>query len=207
MTFTKKTYLILLTLILAYPLTAQQVKRHEISIGFGLSEDATFYKIVEKMIADMFTFENDVTINDKKKSGFYLSYKYLFNKRWSAGATLTYKYSKEEQNVNTIINTTKKTKRVKYSQNYYGINLESQYTYLNRRIFRMYALGGVGVYTCKEFFRKTENGKQHHFSDYTTKLTYQISPLCFELGTYIGAKMEYGYGYKGIGSIGLYLRL
>ncbi len=185
---------------MASPLIAQKEKKdkkHEISVGLGISGGEMPDRILKDIISGMSGAENNFSTDDKKRSGFYLSYKYHFNKRWSAGTTLTYKHLTKEKSVNTT--------ETKYRQNFYGINLECQYTYLNKRMFRMYALGGIGVYTCRESLRIVEKADQNRTSDHTTDFTYQISPLCFEIGTNIGFKMEYGYGYKGIGSAGVYV--
>lgn len=194
----RKILLIFCVIAITCPLAGQNNKKHELSIGLGISGGKMPDKVLKDVITGMLNIENRFSTDDKKRSGFYLSYKYHLNERWSAGTTLTYKHLTQKRSSNTI--------EARYIQNFYGINLECQYTYLSRRIFRMYVLGGAGIYTCKESLRRTENTKPAHSSEQTTDFTYQISPLCFEIGTNIGLKMEYGYGYKGIGSLGAYIR-
>ena len=191
----KKILLLLLILTATCQLMAQNQKKNELSIGFGFS--ANDVNFIEQIVLELTDIENQFETNDKKRSGFYLSYKYHFSKRWAAGTTLTYKHRKRERTTNEA--------NAKYIQNFYGANLEGQYTYIQKRVFRMYALAGIGIYTCDETLRKygTETSK---IANHTAAFTYQISPVCLEVGANIGGKLEYGYGYKGIGSIGLYVR-
>lgn len=192
----KKILLLLLVLTAACQLMAQsEKKKNEISIGFGVS--ANDVNFVEQLILELTDIEDQLDTNDKKRSGFYLSYKHHITNRWAAGATLTYKYRNRERTSNETT--------AKYSQSFYGINLEGQYTYIQKRIFRMYALAGIGIYTCNEVLRKY-GAEPSKLTEHTTAFTYQISPVCLELGTNIGGKLEYGYGYKGIGSLGFFVR-
>lgn len=193
----KRTCLALLAFTLSCSLAAQVDKKNEISIGIGISSNEIPHNAIKNIISDMFNGESKISTNDKKRSGFYGSYKYRINKSWALGSTVTYKYFKQESTFDGIYS--------KYTQNFYGINLECQYTYLTKRVFRMYVLAGTGVYTCKESF-KIFGEEERKASTQATAFTYQLSPLCFEVGTTIGAKLEYGYGYKGIASAGFYMR-
>lgn len=189
---------LLYVLAVLSPLSAQEIKKHDLTIGLGISGGEMPKKVLKDIVNETLNSEHNFSTDDKKRSGFYLSYKYRFNQRWSAGTTLNYKQLTEKKASNAI--------DAKYSQNFYGLNLEAQYYYLNKTYFRMYILGGVGIYTCKESLRKIKNANKDRTTDHTTSFTYQISPLCFEVGTDLGLRMEYGYGYKGIGSIGVYTR-
>lgn len=191
----RKLFLLLLALAATCQLMAQEGKKSEISIGIGFSADDINF--VKQILLTMQDIDHKLEVDDKKRSGFYLLYKYCLNKRWAVGTTLTYKGRKKEQ--------TSGDDRAKYTQNYFGINLEGRYTYFYKRIFRMYALAGVGVYTCHEKLRRY-GSNEIKLTNNTTNFTYQISPLCLEIGTNIGGKLEYGYGYKGIASAGFYIR-
>lgn len=193
----RKVFFTLLMIACASSLTAQSSKKHELSIGVGISSGELPNNLLENGITEMLGGENQISTDDKKRSGFYVSYKYHFNKRWALGTSLTYKHLKKENTQNNLT--------AKYRQNFYGINVEGQYTYLSKRIFRMYALVGAGIYICKEQLRWLGDVESSG-SDRTIDFTYQVSPLCFEVGRNVGAKMEYGYGYKGIGSVGFYVR-
>lgn len=197
----KKALLLLLVLTFATNLIAQQEERklgkNEFSVGLGIASDAFPESMLEELFSTLLSKELNSSIDDKKRSGFYFGYKYYFNGRWALGSTLTYKHMYKSR--------TKNETKQKYTQSFYGINLEGRYTYLNKRIFRMYAVAGAGIYNCREVLRKSGD-EPLRATDNTVKFTYQLSPLCLELGTNVGGRMEYGYGYKGIGSIGFYVR-
>ncbi|WP_455672811.1 outer membrane beta-barrel protein [Phocaeicola sp.] len=193
----KRTILLLSALILSCHLMAQpDIRRNEFAFGIGYAEGITNMFSGEKIIEYILRKDWKST-NDKKHSGLYLSYKYHFNSRWALGTTLTHKGKNQEGRFNE--------ERSKYAIKFYGVNLEGQYTYYNHRIIRMYALAGAGVYTCKEKLR-TSGTKNSEEKETTTGFTYQVSPLCVEVGTYVGIKAEVGYGYKGIIGMGLYYR-
>ncbi len=176
----KKIFLLLLALTAAYQLIAQsEKKKNELSIGYGVSADDVNF--IKQLLLELTDIENQFETNDRKRSGFYLSYKYHFAKRWAVGATLTYKHRYREQRSNEAI--------AKYTQNFYGINLEGQYTYIQKRIFRMYALAGIGIYTCNETLRRY-GAQTDKLTEHTTAFTYQLSPVCLEFGTNIGGKVE-----------------
>lgn len=192
----KKALVALLILTLAgQSLKAQNIKKNELNIGFGMSSNELPNNLLKNGLLDMIG-KGQVNTDDKRHSGWFLSYKYNFNEKWALGSSVTYKYYYKEKTKNEI--------KSKYTQNYLGIALEGQYSFFRRRDFRMYSLVGAGACICRESFH---NGETHtKASDNSTRFTYQISPLCFEFGNNYGIKLEYGYGYKGIGAIGAFVR-
>lgn len=178
-------------------------RKHEFTLGLGLSKDVfsslSIDKIFSNIIADMLskelTYHNTKATN---RSGFHLGYAYNFNQRWAVGATLFYKVYDKSHSRYQVEST--------YKENFYGGAIEGRYTYLNKRVFRMNSLLGVGIYGYHQEWKRRDQDTAERVSDTSTKFTYQISPLCMEIGTFIGLKLEYGYGYKGIASGGLYYK-
>lgn len=175
-------------------------RKNELSIGFGITNDAkiNWIKEIDKIISADDLHENT---NAMRHSGMFIAYKRHINSRWAVGATAFYKTSDKSR--------TRGESHEKYSQDYYGLAAEGQYRYLRRGFFSLYGLVGGAVYTCKEDYSESQSDKQS-MSEHRThspKWAFQLSPVGIELGKNIGGKIELGYGYKGIVSGAFFVKL
>lgn len=198
-------YIVCAALCLAWPVVAGAQKsvsygKHDLSIGLGLSTDVFNNMNLRHIVGVMTSFDeidNDDT-NATARSGYFLSYRYHFDRPWTVGATVFYKPYKENLGQDKTDN--------HYWQYLTGLTFEGTYTYVNKRVFRMYALAGTGPYWVRQKWQHTEKEATTCDTQSSVRLTWQLSPLCLEVGKSVGIRMEYGYGYKGIGSLSLYAR-
>ncbi|PWN71462.1 hypothetical protein C1631_002215 [Chryseobacterium phosphatilyticum] len=172
------TAVFLLFLIAGSSLFKAQIKgSSEIKIAYGLGTSTDFINAFSTI------FTLGYGPHEKRNSGaFIVEYQYAIKDKWTIGTDLVY-----QQITNEYFDAS-----VEKSHNY-TIAIKSDYNYVSKPKFRMYS--GVGLGITLEKSRNPLRSNSH--------FNFQLTGLGIRLGGQLGVNAELGFGYKGIGNIGL----
>ena len=172
-----KTTCLLLLIVGSNVIKAQSKGSSEIKIAYGLGTTTDFINA----FSSVFTFGYG-PYETENSGAFVVEYNYAIKDKWIIGTDLSYQQVTREYS----------DKSSEKSHNY-TFAVKSNYNYISKPKFRIYSGIGLGL-----TLEKSRNPLQNvsHFN-------YQLTGLGIRLGGRLGVNAEVGFGYKGIGNIGL----
>lgn len=196
----RKTFTRILFAILFFGATSAgaQSKKHEISVGVG---DWTSNQI-GAIISDGFLMAFTVGIYSANAKYLLpaanISYRYAVRPRIAVGGTLVYNcvtaeaYMEEERYGDVWTN-------------YYTVAAEATFQYNQGDRFKFYGFVGLGATICEGRIKKVSSAGTDRAT--TCYINFQITPVGFKFGNSWGGFVEFGFGYKGMLSGGMFVRL
>jgi hypothetical protein len=173
-------------------------RKHEISVGFGIWSTSNLAFGFGDSFANVFDVAGAVKFKEQTASPVYhANYKYLLTPRFNIGGTLTFGSETGKGLVGNQYDG-------KLKRHYSNIAAEVSYNYINKKSFKMYALGGLGYLYLNQSYTPENREKD---SQSLHAVDFQISPLCVKVGDKIGGYFEAGFGYKGIVNAGIFYKL
>lgn len=194
----KKGYLLLLCTFLYFAAANAQYKKHEIEIGIGIWNLNEVTNIASTITVPSVP-TGTMMEGGKSFGSIHVNYKYRLHERISAGGTFAYDYS----SANAVLN---HYPIGSFNMTHYTLAAEADYTYLNFKYFKMYALAGIGGTLYDMDYMDGVNSNK---DDDNTSLhfTFQLTPIGLKFGDTFGGFLEIGFGYRGIFNAGLFIRL
>jgi hypothetical protein len=170
-------------------------RKHEISVGFGIWSTSNLAFGFGDSFANSFDFAGAVKFKEQAASPVYhVNYKYLLTPRFNIGGTLIFGTETGKGMIGNQYDG-------KLSRHYSNLAVEASYKYINKKYFKMYALGGIGYLYLSQTY-KPENREKDRQSLHA--IDFQVSPFCVKVGDKIGGYFEAGFGYKGIVNAGVF---
>jgi hypothetical protein len=168
----------LLFLILGSNLCISQVKgSSEIKMAYGLGTTTDFVNVFSTV------FTLGYGPYEKRNSGaFIIEYNYAIKDKWVIGTDFVYQQITREY-----------SDHVSEKSHNYTMAVKSDYNYISKSKFRMYS--GVGLGLTME--------KNRNPSESISHVNFHLTGLGIRLGGRLGVNAEVGFGYKGIGNVGL----
>lgn len=195
-----KKLILALVCLLAATLSLQaqdRLKHHEIAVGYGFLGTSEMIGIFSDVLATAITGGNYAKTDNKWSGNLIASYKFTPTSRLGLGLTYAHTRNSADIAVHNVPSGTSTT-------NYHTLAAEAQYNYINRTFFRLYAVVGAGITSYTERYEpnagSTEKNTAGHFN-------FQVSPIGIKFGNRIGGMAEAGFGYKGLFSAGLFVRM
>ncbi|MFS4467502.1 hypothetical protein [Maribacter sp. 2210JD10-5] len=188
---------IVYALVFSATAIAQEKGTSEISFGYG---GATSYE-VENTLGDMLSTIitlGTVSYDDVEYTGaFHAKYKYAIIDNLLVGISGVYEEAEDKERFGSA-NVAKRKSRI------YSIALESDYSYINRKHFKVYSGVGLGYRMVDTKSKPTAASTDTKISNERTHgLAYHINGIGIRAGRAIGVFVEVGYGYRGIINAGL----
>lgn len=176
-------------------------QNHQISAGAGLLSTNAAFSILSKIGQNLSgsVFNGTTTTNGKFFGEFRGTYAYSPLKWLAIGTTFSYANASHDHVKNKVI-------VGHQTVNYYTFGAETSFYYMRKDHVRLYGLLGAGVTMMNQEDRMkstnyTENRNYNYFN-------FQISPIGIEAGAEnFGGFFELGFGYRGLLSIGAFVRL
>lgn len=177
-------------------------QKHQISPGFGVLTTNSFLDIISNVGKNTVggVIDGSKLKNKRYVGDFRISYAYDISNSFSMGMTLSYlKASGDYYKSGEFVG----DQRI----NYYSVGADATFYYMKKTHIKMYGLIGVGASFVDEEDRSVvPEGKNTDNS--FAYINFQISPFGIAAGgERIGAFAEFGFGYRGLFSTGLYVRL
>lgn len=195
-----KKLILALAALLTVTISAQaqdRLKHHEIAAGYGFLGTSEMISIFSDVLATAITGGNYSKTDNKWSGNLIASYKFTPTNRLALGLTYAYTRNTATINVHDVPSGTSTT-------NYHTLAAEVQYNYISREYFRLYSGVGAGITSYTERYEpnagSTEKNTAGHFN-------FQLSAIGIKFGNRIGAMAEAGFGYKGLLSAGLFVRM
>lgn len=195
-----KKLIVVLICLLPATLSAQaqdRLKHHEISAGYGFLGTSELVGIFSDILATTITGGNYSKTDNKWSGNLIASYKFTPTSRLGLGITYAHTRNTATINVHDVPSG-------KSTTTYHTLAAEVQYNYISREYFRLYSGVGAGITSYTEKYEpntgSTEKNTAGHFN-------FQISAIGIKFGNSIGAMAEVGFGYKGLFSAGLFVRM
>ena len=194
---------------------AQELSRHQISVGHGFSTHADVKEISDENTDYEYYWDNIDQIKEnyglRTSGAFKIGYGYAASKHWTFGLDLSYenqgmrqlsflytKHIKEEDNDYRRWDCKKEIGKLK--RHIFSILPYAQVYWFKRKV-SMYSRTAFGIHCNIENYERHKNDKEintyKHFACH-------ISPVGIEFGLHgIKAYIETGYGYQGMIQAGL----
>lgn len=130
-------------------------------------------------------------------SGYTSHFGYAVKDNWMVGGTITC----QSISRNLLVN---KKQSGKDSSKAYTFAVETDYRYVSKPMIQMYSGLGIGFSSVKSNYTldsslKREGGN----SDSFTYFSYHVTALGLRVGKKLAGIAEFGFGYKGIASLGI----
>ena len=156
-----------------------------------------FFSVTKNVIGGL--AGSDTKLENQKMIGeFRLGYAYYPIERVSIGATVSLL-----QTISDAVSNG--TTTGDFSSTYLTFAGESSVTYFSRRNFRLYGLLGAGITNMNSKY--SADATAGNDTDGTTFFNFHVSPIGVTFGNQFGGTAEFGFGYRGIVSLGVYYRL
>lgn len=193
----KKFFLFILSSVFILSSLKAQEYEHEIELGVGVWSSnqivTAFSDIIVTALPLGIKMENSTDIGE-----FHLGYKYSMTERFGLGSIFSFNYGYADGAVNSI-------KTGEFKRYFYTIAVEGDFKYIDNPNFKLYSLLGLGVtYYHQNYKEIGSNGTEKNDELY---FNFQITPIGVKFGNRIGGFVEAGFGYRGILSAGLFVRL
>jgi len=174
-----------------------RLKHHEIAVGYGFLGTSEMIGIFSDVLATAITGGNYSKTDNKWSGNLIASYKFTPTSRLGLG--ITYAHTR-----NTAIINIHDVPSGKATTNYHTLAAEVQYNYISRGYFRLYSGVGAGITSYTEKYEPNSGSKEKNTAGH---FNFQVSPIGVKLGNRIGGMAELGFGYKGLFSAGLFVRM
>lgn len=177
-------------------------QKHQISPGFGVLTTNSFLDIISNVGKNTVggVIDGSKLKNKRYVGDFRISYAYDISNSFSMGMTLSYlKASGDYYKSGEFVG----DQRI----NYYSVGADATFYYMKKTHIKMYGLIGVGASFVDEEDRSVVPEEKITDNSFAY-INFQISPFGIAAGgERIGAFAEFGFGYRGLFSTGLYVRL
>lgn len=190
-----KRLLLISALLYSVVINAQE-KKSEFDFGVGFVSSNQVIGTLSNVIISGINPNID-SFNEKYYGPYYVGYRYSIANRVSIGLMFIYDFTKADAKDGEV-------KVGKFNNTYYTGVLELDFKYINTDNFKLYSLigGGATIYHQKY----SEIGGTKHVNSINFA-NFQFTPIGIKFGDRFGGYLEAGFGYKGILSAGLFLRL
>ena len=172
-------------------------QEHEISAGMGLGSTT---QILDEFLsfgsAFSAVFFNTSYLDKTKNLGeFRLAYAYTPKEKWHFGVAFSYNRSefdalKSGEKLGEQTNT------------YYTAAGEATFSFLKKESLRLYVLWGAGATFGSA--KKTKYANENIVRSHGTMFNFQITPIGISYGKQWGGFAEFGFGYRGLLSFGVF---
>lgn len=190
----KKTFLLLVFVVIFAGKNSAQEQQHEVYAGYGLLSSNELVDAFSSILATTLTGGSYKTNNSQSIGNILIGYKYLPNRRIAVGASYAYNSRSADVMSGDVKNGDLKRK-------YQTLAGEFEFRYIAKGHFKLYSSLGAGVTLYDETY--TSNTREVEEND-NIFFNFQVSALGFKFGDRIGGFAEVGLGYKGILSAGLF---
>lgn len=176
---------------------AQEKGTSELSFGYGAETSNEIGNAVGDVLTTIITL-GTVSYEDAKYTGaFHAKYKYAVADNLLLGVSGAYEKAEDKERFGSDIVAERKSK-------IYSVALESDYSYINTKHFRVYSGAGLGYRMVNIRSRPTTASTNTKTSNERTHgLAYHINGIGIRAGGTIGVFAEVGYGYRGLVNAGL----
>ncbi|MFC5045817.1 hypothetical protein ACFSTE_19860 [Aquimarina hainanensis] len=205
---TIKVITFLVVAISSYATYAQESKKHEVKIGLGLPSSSLIFKNSIKSAdlgKDFRISQGFNKLESDFKSGtgtLYLAYNHSVSERFQLGLFVSYEQIKDDIVERQLVSD-RKNLLGKREQEHGTIAIEANYKYLNKDWFKLYSGLGLGFTNVKEDFRSSANSSAVSYKKNENLINFHVTALGVRFGKRLGVSLEAGYGYKGIGNVGI----
>src|SRR5690554_1632181 len=177
-------------------------QKHQISPGFGVLTTNSFLDIISNVGKNTVggVIDGSKLKNKRYVGDFRISYAYDISNSFSMGMTLSYlKASGDYYKSGEFVG----DQRI----NYYSVGAEATFYYMKRDHIKLYGLLGGGATMMNKEDRPKDPNEEASQRNHAY-FNLQISPFGIAAGgKKIGAFAEFGFGYRGMFSTGMYFRL
>lgn len=177
-----------------------EFKKHEFCVSYGLISTERVVSVADNALTLVFTWGEIEKRNARYTGAIFLTYRYSFNDKVSFGITGGIDNEKGDY-------VQGHTKVGDYKRATYTTAMELKYTYSDRKVVKIYCLGGLGYTFANQKGSYTyvsgiiegtgnENSNKGH-------INFQLSPVGLRIGKRLAGFVELGFGYKGIFNTGI----
>lgn len=177
--------------------TAQDYKKHELGLGIGVwSTSNIVFGFADAFAGSLLVGDREFR-NRSSSPVVHVGYKHWIGKRFGIGLTFaTGTGSSQLYDNNVLVGNVNRF--------YTTIAAESVFNYVNKDFFKVYALLGGGALFINQKYSPV-NGSNNRETN--VNFDFQITPVGAKIGRNIGFYAELGFGYKGIISSGLFIKI
>lgn len=174
-----------------------KLKHHEISAGYGFLGTSELIGTFSDILATTITGGNYSKTDNKWSGNLIVAYKFTPSSRLGLGITYAHTRNTATINIHDVPSG-------KSTTTYHTLAAEVQYNYISREYFRLYSGVGAGITSYTEKYKPNTGGTEKNTAGH---FNFQISAIGIKFGNSIGAMAEVGFGYKGLLSAGLFVRM
>lgn len=176
---------------------AQEKGTSELSFGYGAVTSNEIENALGDVLTTIITL-GTVSYEDANYTGaFHAKYKYAVANNLLLGISGAYEEAEDKQKFGKDIVSQRKSK-------IYSVAVESDYSYINTKHFRVYSGAGLGYRMVDIKSRPITASTNTKISNERTHgLAYHINGIGIRAGGIIGVFAEVGYGYRGLVNAGL----
>lgn len=187
--------------ISVFKVNAQKTNRNELRAGYS---DATWLVVTDALgeaigNAGTAVLSGSTFKNAKSKSNGVIEAGYRNQLTKDIKIGIDVGYLKIDKTSNFENNTTKAITSIKRHTDYLLVMPMAEFSYLKTSVINLYATAGAGAIFYKS--KEVENTKASKIKG--AGFAFQIDPIGLRVGKQLGAFLELGFGYKGIGTAGI----